>query len=121
MLKAGDVVLIHCLSTNPPKDKFCICLCPTNKLFFFINSKQYWPKDAQIMVQPHELTFLNHDSWIDTSKVINISQSEIRNAVKDKNRHKGSLSNLIRLRIKKMIKTHRHLPEAHVDVVNKNL
>ena len=121
MLAAGDVVLIDCQKLKNPHDKFTVCVCPTRKWFFFINSKpRTLSPDAQVPIHDYELDCLDHDSWIDTSKIISFSEAELVSARRDRQRHKGPLSNVIKLRLKKRIREHGELTEEQVRVVEAN-
>ena len=122
MLAAGDVLLVDCQKLKDPHDKFTVCVCPDRKWFFFINSKpRAMSPEAQVPVRDYELDCLDHDSWIDTSKIIRFSEAELVHAKRDRQRHKGPLSNAIKLRIKKKIGEHGVLTEEQVRVVKENL
>ena len=121
MLSPGDVILIFCQKLKVPKDKFTICVCPERKWFFFINSKPRPLKpESQVPIHDYELPCLDHDSWVDTSKIISFSDSELIPAKRDKRRHKGSLSNALKLRIKKLVRDHERLPGHQAQVVEDN-
>jgi len=68
----GQIYLLFCNYTNPPKSKFAICVCGIKPLFFFINSepRPFPDQSSQIMVTPHELPFLNYDSYINAADVV---------------------------------------------------
>lgn len=122
MLSAGDVILIDCQNLKNPHDKFAICVCPTRKWFFFINSKpNVFTPEAQVPIRSYELACLDYDSWVDTSKVISFSDSELIPAKRDKRRHKGALSNAVKLRIKKAVRIHGLLAEIYAESVRENL
>lgn len=115
MPSAGDVILVNCQLTNPPKEKFAICVCPEKKLFFFINSQPRRLAEAQVEIQDYELDCLSHNSHVDTSKVVTFSECELQTS-----RHKGPLSNMLKLRIKRRVREHPHLAKRYADLVDRN-
>ena len=115
MLSAGDVILVKCQFTKPPKDKFAICVSPKEKLFFFINSKPGRLADAQVEIQKHHFDCLSYNSHVETSKVVTFSPREMKTS-----RHKGHLSNMLKLRIKKTVRQHPHLAKRYADLVEQN-
>ena len=122
MLSAGDVLLVHCLFTDPQKDKFALCVCPTRRWFFLINSEPWEKKaDAQVEIQSFELAALSQNSWVDTSRIVAFQQSELLPALRDRNRYKGQLSNAVRLRIKTVVHGHGYLPAGQKAVAEENL
>lgn len=121
MLAAGDVLLVYCLRITPPHDKFVICVCPEREWFFFINSKPRHEADAQVRIEPYQLAFLDHPSWVDTSKIVTFLSDELVPAKRDRRRHKGPLSPMLRQRIKRVVRGHGHLPTMQADIVEANL
>ncbi len=122
MLSPGDVILIYCRNLKDPHDKFAVCVCPKRKWFFFINSEPRKRKpDAQVEIRTYELASLDHDSWIDTSSIKSFSDAELIPAKRDRNRHKGTLSPAVRLKIKKAVREHNRLSEVQAKVIDENL
>ncbi len=115
MPSAGDVILVKCQFTNPPKEKFAICVCPEEKLFFFINSQPRRLAEAQVEIQDYELDCLSHNSHVDTSKVVTFSERELETS-----RHLDHISTMLKLRIKTRVREHPHLPKVHADLVGQN-
>ncbi len=120
-MKPGDVLLVFCRSINPPKDKFAICLCPERRWFFFINSKPWWPPETQVEIKTHELRCLDRDSWVDTSKIVQLSASEIADARGDNRRRKGELSPMLRIKLRKTVESSETLREIEIGIVVGNL
>ena len=115
MLSAGDLILVNCQFTNPPKEKFAICVCPEEKLFFFINSRPRRLAEAQVEIQDYELDCLSHYSHVDTSKVVTFSERELHTS-----RQLDHISNLLKLRIKNRVRGHPHLAKRYADLVEQN-
>lgn len=120
LISAGDVVVARFPYSNPPKNKFCICICPNELLFLVINSKFYRfaGADSQIRIFKEELNLLEYDSYIDTSKAycldVCIVQKGLENGV-------SSLSVKTRERIKFHVKSQGYLPEYQKKLVLENL
>ena len=115
MLNAGDVLLIYCSSINPPKSKYVLCVSPF-PLFFFINSEPRRSKlDAQVLIKKDELSFLVKDSYINTGTVVTFSQYELQQS-----KHLGTLKDIIKGEVKKVVSNHGYLTEIHKEVVINN-
>lgn len=80
----GQVLRLGFPFSEPPKEKYCLCICPASRLFFVINSKQYRfaPADSQIVLFQAELSCLRHDSYLDVSKVYEFEQRLIDHGAK---------------------------------------
>ena len=120
MLVAGDVLRIYCRHINPPNNKYVICVCPTPAWFFFINSEPRRAAVAQVQILPSELPCLAHNSFVDTSKFVTFSTAELDAALREKKRRKGRLSQMLKLRIKRVVQNHTLLPPAHIQAVENN-
>ena len=70
--KTGEAYLIYCTYTNPPKNKFAICVYEKKPLLFFINSepRKYYHPDSQILVKTTDFPFLKYDSYINTADIV---------------------------------------------------
>jgi len=121
VVSAGDVLLVHRRYINPAHDKFVICVDPGRDWFFFINSNPRRLAAAQVPTEPYELRCLDHRSWVDTSKIVTFSDEELIPAKRDRHRHKGPLSPMLRLRIKAVVQKHTYLPAGQAAAVNENL
>lgn len=73
----GQILHLFCIFTEPSKYKFLVLVSVEPLLFFFINSeinsfKRNKPDllNAQIEIKKSDYTFLDHDSFIDCSQVI---------------------------------------------------
>jgi hypothetical protein len=77
---------------------------------------------AQLKVTVAELPGLDHDSHIDTSKLVTLSLMETQNVIDaDPRCHKGSLSAPLRQSIKALITTHGIMPKDQMAIVSANL
>ena len=115
-LTAGDVLLIYCNYIKPPHDKFCVCICPKRRWFFFINSEPRRANIGQVAVLPRDLACLDHKSYIDTSKILTFSSGELSKA-----QHKEGINPTIRLKIRLAVQAHGVLQTTQAQVVGQNL
>ena len=77
---------------------------------------------AQLRVTVAELPGLDHDSHIDTSKLVTLSAMETQYAVDaDPRCHKGALSSTLRNSIKALIVQHGIMPKDQMAIVAANL
>ena len=117
VLQPGDVLYIYCVYSNPPKNKYAICVCPHFPLFFFINT---YPRrtspDAQVYIEKTELSCLRRDSYINTAAMFTFAQNEL-----DKSEKRGVLTDAIRARIIYAVSNHDYLPLRHKEIALKNL
>jgi hypothetical protein len=70
LIRPGDVVRLKFPDSAPPgRNKFCLCVCVEHGLFFTINSNQYRgaPPSSQIKIKASQMSFLQHDSYLDVS------------------------------------------------------
>ena len=88
-----------------------------------INSEPYeFAAEAQLKVTPKQVTFLDHDSHIDTSKLVKLTKMETENVVELKpSAHKGSLSLAVKKLIKELIVAHGIMPKDQAEILMKNL
>ena len=115
-LTAGGVLLIYCTYIEPPHDKFCVCVCPDRRWFFFINSEPRKSNVGQVPVLPRDLDCLDHESYIDTTKIVTFTTNELSRA-----QRKGAINPTIKLKIKMAVQAHGILPAKQVQVVDENL
>ena len=99
MIEIGGVYLLWCHVTNPPKEKFCVCVRrqPT-PLFFLVNTEihAYIQDRPELLRQQVELSatthkFLDHDSWVDCKELIGVHSVE-EQLQDDPAREKGVIS-----------------------------
>jgi hypothetical protein len=117
-LAKWDIIRVWRSDLSCPHDKFCICLCPVNNLFVYINSNppEFRKKrDAAVEVDNFELNCLSHMSYIDVSSIIDdLPDDELEKAINDSNRCHGPIPPSIRDRIKASVSYHRILSPVHM-------
>ena len=120
LISSGDVIVARFPYSNPPKNKFCICICPNELLFLVINSKFYRfaGADSQIRIFRDELSLLEYDSYIDTSKAYCLDACGVQKGVEN---GVYPLSSDTRSKIKFHVETQGYLPEHQKKLVLKNL
>jgi len=80
-LEPGQVLFLFCKFTNPQKEKYLVVACTGKRpLLFVINSrihpfieKQPVLLKCQVKLSASDYDFLDHDSFVDCSKVIDDS------------------------------------------------
>ena len=122
-IQAGDVIKVTANFTNPPKEKIMICICPIKFKYMVINTKPYGlARPAQLPVSVTELPCLDHNSHIDTSKLVTLSAMETQYVVdSDERCHKGPLPPKLKQSIKALILQHRIMPKDQMNLVAQNL
>lgn len=103
-------------------DKYAICVCLTHGRFFFVNSKAWRFADPKTQVQvlgKIELAFLEHTSFVDTSKMHVLPSNAINHA--SRNGVLGSLPQSIRDRIKAAVRECKTLTAAQRALVEESL
>lgn len=116
-LNPGDILHIYCVFIKPPKYKFVICVCPVDRLFFFINSKpRRTTPDAQLMIKKETFSFLTRNSYINTATICTFGEHEI-----DKAEKIGLLPKNIKDKIIDIVRGSRYLAPKHIDIIVKNL
>lgn len=114
-MRSGDVFHYHSRVTRPPKDKFIICVCPEELLFFFINSHPPVSEDAGVEIAPSELPCLSRVSYVDTSMMIMVYPDEL-----DERSARGRISSPLRRRIAACARSHGILPERFLGILERN-
>ncbi len=113
-LKSGQVVYLFSRFTNPPKEKFLvIAYYGTKPLLFAINSRIH-PFIAnrpdlnrrQVKLQTVDYDFLDHDSYINCSEVIDsFDEDEIRQQILGElSRLKGKLTQVTKREIIRVVR-----------------
>lgn len=116
--KTGEAYLVSCTYTNPPKNKFAICVCEKKPLLFFINSNprsQFHP-DSQILVKPSDFPFLTYDSYINTADVVTCAGPPTCKVLKKF----GNIPQNIRQTIKATVANSSTLPLRFIKTIIKN-
>lgn len=113
-MRKWDVIRVFCDFLTRPHDKFCICICPEQRWFMWFNSEPpQFRKARQIAVQVSnfEAMFLTHTSYLDTTKLVCLSDDVLAPALADPKRAAGSLPRSIRDRIVVMVESHDVMPD----------
>ena len=113
-MEKWDVVRVFCDFIPSPHDKFCICICPLRRWFMFINSEPPAFRKARALaveVSAFEATFLNHTSYIDTTKLMELPDDALALAIADAERHHGKTIKTVRDRIIVAVEAHEVMPE----------
>lgn len=111
-----NAYLLKCYFTRPnPKNKYAICVCEQKPLFFFIstNPRTRFNPDSQLHVSTSDLSFLNHDSYINTAEVVTCTLHHTCDILKDY----GSIPNHIKEQIIKKVHDSNTLPQRFVDLI----
>ncbi len=132
-LLPGQVLYLHCEFTTPPKGKYLVLVAASVKprpLLFIINSAvhpfvQSRPPllACQVQMNAADYGFLDHDSYIDCSKVItDFDLAEIRRQLLDDvGRIRGELSAGDRARIVRVVRDATTLSPLHKRIVLESL
>lgn len=116
----GDVVRLRWPSSIPPnRNKYCLCVCLDENLFFIINTDKCReaPPLSQVIIYKEDAEFLSYDSYVDT----HIARVIPRNVVENGAKHGVyRLSGACLERIKYMVEQHRMLPERIMKRIRAN-
>ena len=86
VIKPGQVVRLKLPDSEPEpgRNKYCLCLCVEESLFFTINTKPYKfaPQETQLLLHKEQLPFLEYDSYLDASKVKQIPVDAVEEGLK---------------------------------------
>lgn len=116
-MQPGDVFHFFVSWTNPPKNKFVVCIDPDLELFFFINSRPQRRGHPGVDVWPSEVPCLAHKSFIHTTQLMRLYPTEAEQAAGAR----GSLPPAVRQRVKEAVQHHGQLPSAYMRLVLTNL
>lgn len=82
MFTPWNVYRIFVSDISPPKEKICVCFDGREEpSFFMINSEPRFHNIGQIPISGDDLNLLDHDSYIDLSKVPHIEQDHLDAAI----------------------------------------
>jgi hypothetical protein len=123
-IQVGDVIRVMARFARPkPKIKLLICVCPIQYKYMVINTDPFHAAmSAQLPVAISELTLLSHDSYIDTSKLVTLSEAETQFEVDaDPSCLRGTLSPTLRQKIKALVLHHGIMSKGNTNLIGKNL
>jgi len=119
MLTPGDVILAFCPFISPPKNKYCLCICPVDRFFLFVNTNQYIPlAHGQVTIWKEELACLSYTSHVDVVSVFELPESTIKIAVSKG--HVWPMQQSAKDRIKENAQSSRLLSPIYVRLLEKN-
>ncbi len=98
----GNAYLLKCYFTQPrPKNKYALCVCEEKPLFFLISTspRKCYNPDSQLEVTQTDLSFLAHDSYVNTGEVITCIIDSSCDVLKDY----GPMPHVLRERIKSTV------------------
>ena len=106
-----------------PRTKLLICICPIRYKYTVINTAPFRAAmSAQLPVTISELTLLSHDSYIDTSRLVTLTEAETQFEVDaDPSCLRGTLSSTLRQRIKALVLHHGIMSKGSTNLIGKNL
>ena len=116
----GNVYLLKCYFTQPkPKKKYAVCVCEEKPLFFLISSSPRKKPCAksQLLVTPTDLSFLLHNSYVNTAEAITCVVPYTCKVLKDY----GSMPSQLKQRIKSAASNSVSLPKRFIDIITSKL
>lgn len=93
-MNVGHVYVVHTTLARPPKDKLAVCICASEFLFFWINTKARSDGIGQLQLEAGDHAALNHKCYLDCSRVTTFPPVELRAA-----HHRGPISAALAERI----------------------
>lgn len=120
MLQRWDVIKVWNSESNPPHEKYCICVCPIKKAFFFINSEPPFARKAKeysLEIDRFQAQFLTKTSFIDTTRIqIFDFDNRVNQALTAQN-HYGPISPTLQNAIKDMVIRHSALTDDIKNII----
>lgn len=121
-LQKWDILRIYNSEINPPHDKFCICICPDQLWFLYINSEApnfRKKREFAIEVANHEVICLTKRvSYIDTATIIkDLDYEEIQKVLGDVSRQHGPLMPTIIEKIKYAVAHHGVFTQEETELI----
>lgn len=120
-MKKWDVIRVYRPDIVPPHDKFCICVCPDLKWFFYFNSNPPPFRKARtvaVEVSNFEAGFLSHASYIDVSQIIDdVPTKELADALSDSSRCHGQLAPFLVAKIRQSVAEAASLTKTQKSVI----
>lgn len=115
---AGDVCVVYTALARPPKDKITVCICATEKLFFWINTKPQHHGIGQVALAAADHVAFTHDCFLDCSRVTTFQPHELGNA-----QNRGAISAALAQRIVEHLETNppKTLPQRLLKLAIDNL
>jgi hypothetical protein len=96
--------------SRPKHYKYCICICPKRRWFFFIDSEPPFARKAKEIALPvssYEVTPLTRECYIDTTVLVEVpDDGRIQAALADDKCHYGFISPSLKKRILEAVNAH---------------
>lgn len=122
VIKSGQVVRLKLPDSvpEPRRNKYCLCLCADESLFFIINTHpfKHAPVETQIKVYKSQMDFLDHDSYLDASKLKNIPIEIVESGIKKDGIFSPSVEALKHLKC--IIAQQPYLAMRHIKILQNN-
>lgn len=112
-LEKWEVVKVYHPDLRQPHDKFCICICPKNGWFLYVNSDPPFARKAKAValeLSAHEASFIHKTSFVDTTRLEEINTDDrVVKALKEPERRLGAISPSLKRRIIEAVVDHEAL------------
>lgn len=126
-LKPSSVIKLFCRTTHPPKEKRLVIVSLTPELIFlvintdvprFYQNKPYL-KHQQIKLESGKENFIDHDSWLDCSKIFQeFDVDDVREILlNDISRILGNLSNDLILNVMDVVVESETLEQKYINAI----
>ena len=119
-ITAGDVIHVTAQFAQPKKLKYLICVDPARFKYLVVNTDPYLlAPTAQFKLNKVDLALLDHDSYVDTSKLVTLSAMENQYVVDaDPACLKGALSLALRQQIKTFTAQHGIMQKDQMKIID---
>ena len=119
-LAKWNIINVWCPDLRPPHYKLCICICPHRHWYLFINSDPPYSRRARavaVMIENFELHCLSHMSFVDTTIVQQIPDSDVFSAIATEDGRRGALPPFLRKRIIDAASLHGVLSQDEIEAI----
>jgi len=114
----GSVYIVNTALARPSKDKITLCICASDNLFFWINTKPQVHGVGQLQLAAADHKALTHDCFLDCSRLTTFPAHELKGA-----QDRGLISSQLAEAIVTFLTNNppKTLPPAHVQLAIENL
>jgi len=122
-VRPGEVhhLLVRWPGDEGAREKFFVCIDAGKSLFLCINTNPPHAQGAGVLVTARDLSFLSHDSYIDTGKLHCLDAVLLDAATQGGGTRRGRLPASVAHVIKAAVRQHGLLPPEWEDLVLSNL
>lgn len=121
MLLKWNFYRIFCQDLFPPHSKFCLCVCPINQWFLFINENPTISRKAKafdLVVDNFRLPFLVYkQSYLPTGAIKTFTDNRVQDALQDERNHLGPIPPSLKREIVALIEAHPMLEDNRKKVI----